>query len=265
MQAVRLRALHGHARAHDFGQAVHVAVLDAQLLADVLAHAFGGGLGAEDAGRDLEVDCRVVSHLDGGVGDEQRIGGRASENIGAQVLHHLDLALRVSRGGGDDRAARGLAAVVRAQAAREQAVAVRHLDGGVLVAVHHMDAARETVAPVLEVVRGMPHYGGLARRARRRVDARHVLLRHGEQPERVGVAHVLFHDERELRQVLEGLEVARLDAGLLERSLVERHVVIGVLHGLLHALQLQVAQLLYGHGLDVWLIVHLGCSPLNCS
>ncbi len=47
VQAAHFLALERHARAHDFGQAVHVAILDAQLLGDFLAHALAAGLGAE--------------------------------------------------------------------------------------------------------------------------------------------------------------------------------------------------------------------------
>ena len=113
----------------------------------------------------MELGGRVIAHLDGRIGDEQGVGGSAGQNVGLAVLEHLHLALGVARRGGDDGAAHGLAAGMRSQASREQAVAVGHLDGGVLVAAHHGNAAGEAVAPVREVVGGMPHHRRLARGA----------------------------------------------------------------------------------------------------
>ena len=72
----------------------------------------------------------------------------------------------------------------------------------------------------------------------------HLGARHSEQAVRVVVAHVLLEDERELRDVLERFQVARFDAGVLEALLIERDVVIRILDTPLHALELQVAQLL---------------------
>ena len=76
------------------------------------------------------------------------------------------------------------------------------------------------------------------------MQACHLRARHGEQPIRIVVAHVLLKDERELRDVLERFQVARFDAGVLEALLIERDVVIRILDTPLHALELQVAQLL---------------------
>ena len=94
VQAAHLLALEGHARAHDLGQAVHVAVLHAKLLGDLVAHALAAGLGAEDAGANLQIGCRVDTHLDGGIGDMQGVGRRAREHVDLHVLEHLDLTLR---------------------------------------------------------------------------------------------------------------------------------------------------------------------------
>ena len=263
MQAVCRFAFHGHARSHDLGQTVHVAVLHAELAADVVAHRLGGGLGAEDHAGDREVIGGVVAHLDSGVSDVERVGRGARENVGFEVLHHLHLALGVAGGRRDDGTADGLAARMRAQTAREQAVAVGHLDGGVPRAAHHVDAAGEAVAPVLEVVLGMAHHRRLAGGARGRVDARHIVLADGEQTERVGVAHILLDDERELDEIVERLEIVGSDARLGERLTVELHVVVGMADGLLHALELQLTQLLDGHRLDFRLVVH-GHLPLPC-
>ncbi len=218
-------------------------------------------LGAEDAAGDFELGGGVVAHLDGRVGDEQGVGGRAGQDVGAAVLHHLHLALGVAGRGGDHGAAHGFAPGMRAQAAREQAVAVGHLDGGLGRAAHHGDAAGEAVAPVRQVLGRVAHDRGLAGGAAGGVDARHVLGGNGEQAERVGVAHVLLHDERELRQVFQAVQVVGRHSRFRERLSIELHVVVGMAHRGAHAFELERAQLFARHRFDFWLIVHV-CPSL---
>ena len=256
MQAVGGGAFHRNAGTHDLGEAIDVAVLDAELVSNLLAHVLAGGLRAQDHAGDLELLGGIVSHLDSSVGDEQRVGGRARKDVSPQIAHHLDLALGVARRRGDDGAADRLAARMGAQAAGEQAVAVGHLDHGFTAAANHVDAAREALTPVLKVVRGVADHRRLAGGARRRVDARDIGGRDGEQAVRIAVAHVLLGEEGELHEVVEGLEVARNDARLLEALAIQRDVLVRMGDGALHAVKLQLAQLLDRHGLDVWLEVH---------
>ena len=131
-----------------------------------------------------------------------------------------------------------------AKTAGEQTIAVRYLHGGVLVAIADGKAARKTLAPMLQIVVRAPDDRGLTGGAGRGMQAHDLRSRHSEQPVRVVVAHILLQDERELRDVLERFQVARFDAGVLEALLIERNVVIRILHTPFHALKLQIAQLL---------------------
>ena len=63
-----------------------------------------------------------------GLGQVQGIGGGGQEHGRAEVLHDDDLALGVAAGDRDDRGAEAFGAVVRAEAAGEQAVAVGVVD-----------------------------------------------------------------------------------------------------------------------------------------
>ena len=122
-----LDAFRGNARADDLRQAVDVDGLDPKPLLDLPAHLLGPGLGAEQA--DLELDrVEVDLHLADHIVDIEREGRRAADGGAAEVLQQQDLLLRVAAGDGDDRSAHALRAVVRAQAAGEQAVAVCVLD-----------------------------------------------------------------------------------------------------------------------------------------
>ena len=114
VQAVCGGALHGDTRSHDLGQAVHVAVLHAELLTNLFAHALARRLGAQDNARNREILSGVVAHLDSRVGDEERIGRRAGKDVSLKVAHHLNLALGVAGAGRNNGAARRLATRVGA-------------------------------------------------------------------------------------------------------------------------------------------------------
>ena len=186
----------------------------------------------------------VDTHLDGGIGDMQGVGRRACQHVDLHILEHLDLALGVTRGNRDDGATGCLAAPMGTQAAGEQAVAVGDLHGGVLIAIADGKTARKALAPMLQVVFRGTDDRCLAGGAGRGMQSGHLGARHGEQAVRVVVAHVLLKDKRELRDVLERFQIARFDAGVLEALLIERDVVIRILHAPLHALELQIEQLL---------------------
>src|SRR5439155_27218873 len=71
-----------------------------------------------------------------------------------------------------------------------------------------------------------------------------------EEAERIVIAQVALHREREARQVCELLQVVRMDAPGIERLAVMRHVVVGVLQAPAQALELQRAQLVGAGALD---------------
>lgn len=146
---------------------------------------------------------------------------------------------------------------MRAETARKQAIAVGHLNGRIRGATYHVDAAGEAVAPVLNVICGMPHDRRLAGGAGGCVDAGDVFLRNGEQAERVGVAHILLDDERELRDILEAGQVVGRDTCLGEGLLIEIDIVVRVTDRFLHSLELKLAQLFARHSLDFFLKKHL--------
>ena len=151
----------------------------------------------------------------------------------------MHLALGLAAAERDDGAAQPLGAVVGAQAAGEQAVAVgdMHLVAG--PAAGGVDGARHQLRPHVDVVPGVADHGRLAGGAAGGVHAHHLLARHGEHAERIGVAQVLLGGEGELRQVGEGFQVVRLYAGLVELAPVVGDVVVGMLERPAQAGQLQ--------------------------
>ncbi len=95
MQAAHLLALEGHAGPMTrTGRTRRSTARPA--FGDLVAHALAAGLGAEDAGANLQIGCRVDAHLDGGIGDMQGVGRRARQHIDLHILEHLDLTLGVA-------------------------------------------------------------------------------------------------------------------------------------------------------------------------
>ena len=95
METVLLGALDGDARPHDFGEAVDVVDLDAELVLEVLAELVGEGLGPVDAR--LEVwEVLLRPHLDRGVGDVHGIARGAADDGRPHGAQDVDLSLGIA-------------------------------------------------------------------------------------------------------------------------------------------------------------------------
>jgi hypothetical protein len=207
MQAgTTLGALGGDTRADDLRQAVDVDGGEAESALDLVSHRVGPGLGTEHADLELEragVDACRLERL----GDVKRIGRRRAQDLPAEILQQHGLALGHAARDRHDRAAERFGAVMEAQPAREQAVAI-----GV---VHHHPwphasrdiAARHHLRPHGEVGAGVADQGRLAMSAARRVDPRQLADWNGAQAERIVLAQVGFLRERQLAQVGETANV----------------------------------------------------------
>ena len=174
-------------------------------------HLLGPGLGAEEADPQLD---RVEAdlHLADDVVDIEREGGRAGDDRAAEILQEQDLLLRVAAGDRDDRGAHPLGAVVSAQAAGEQAVAVGVLDHVLVRRPGAGEGARHDLGPEVDVVAVIGDDGGLSGRARGSMDADDVVERLGEQAVGIIVAEVGFLRKGKFYDVLDALDVGRLHA-----------------------------------------------------
>src|SRR5262249_28317021 len=90
-----------------------------------------------------------------------------------------------------------------------------------------------------DVLARVAHHGRFARGTAGGVDPGHLLAGHGEQTEGVVVAKVLLVREGKFGKVRERLQVRRMHSGRIEAAPVVRDVVVAVLDGPLHALELQ--------------------------
>ena len=84
--------------------------------------------------------------------DVQQVAGRDVHDGGLEILHGLDLPLRVAAADGDDGHAHALGPVVQAQAAGEEAVGHHVLEDVGRGGPRADDAPGEQVGPVVEVL-----------------------------------------------------------------------------------------------------------------
>ena len=166
-----LDALAGHARPHHLGQAVDVDRVQRGSALDLAPHRLGPGLSAEDA--DLHRHRRRVQPLAPELLDQHlHVAGRDHDDVGLEIIDQLHLLLGLATRHRHHRAAQALGAVVRAQAASEQAVAVGHMHHVTGPATGGADAAGAQVGPGADVAGGVAHHRRLAGGAGRGVDAR---------------------------------------------------------------------------------------------
>ena len=114
MHAVMLFAGDADARAVDLGQTVDVEDLDTKFVGDTLTHLLTPALGSDDALAQVELIAQAT--LLDLLGKQQRIAGRARDDGGMQILHHLQLFFGVAGTHGDGHGAQALTAQLEADA-----------------------------------------------------------------------------------------------------------------------------------------------------
>ena len=244
-----LDALLRHAGAHDLRQPVDVGGLDAGPGLDLGAHLVGPGFGAEDAvsQRARRRVHALAFHL---VDDREHVGRRDHDDVGPEVADQGDLTLGHTAGHGHDGAAELLRAVVRAEAAGEQPVAVGVVQQVSRTPAGGSDGARHHRRPHVEVVPGVTDDGRATGRARGRVHPGDLVARHGEHAEGVVLAQVGLGREREAGEIGQLTAVLGMHAGGVERGSVVSHVVVGVTQRPAQPLQLERGQFVGRRGLD---------------
>ena len=165
-----LDAFARHAWSDHFGQAVDVDRIDAQARLDLLAHFVGPGFGTEQAyaqtgAARLDVLARQF------VGDGQRIRWRGQQHGGLEVQDHLHLLLGLAARHRNHSRAETFAAVMRAEPAGEQAVAIRIEDDVVGGCAGRAQRARHHGRPHGDIALGIADHRRLAGGAGRSMHA----------------------------------------------------------------------------------------------
>jgi hypothetical protein len=206
--------------------------------------------------------------LPGAVDEVEEVGRRAADGGHAEILHHHDLPVGVAARDGNDGGAEAFRAVVGAEAAGEQAIAVGVLDDVARVQAAGGEAAHHDLGPHRHVVLGVGHDDGLAGGAAGGVHAHDVPQRGGEEPEGVGVAQVGLGGEGQLGQVGERLDVCRRQFACLQALAEKLDALVGMADDALQPVELQLAQKRRGNevGRAGWMVGGLGfgfCHDVN--
>src|SRR5690606_32642296 len=220
-------ALVGHTGADDLGEAVDVGGLDAETSLDVAADGLGPRFGAEDA----EAQAELV-WLDAAPGEllGQRLAVRrgAGDDVWLQVEHQRRLAFGHAARDRHDTQPELLRPAVKAEAAREETVAVRVVEQHARFGPRRREAAGVDLSEELEVVARVPHDSGLARGAGRRVYPGQPFRAHREQAQRVVLVELSLVGDGQARDVVYRPHRRGVDAGLVERFAVVRHALVDV-------------------------------------
>ncbi len=231
----------GHARSDDLGQAVDVDRVDAQARLDLPSHFVGPGFGAEQA--DAQTGAvRLDALARQFVGDGQRIGRRGHQHGGLEVHDHLHLLLGLAARHRNHGRAETFDAVMRAEPAGEQAVAVGIEDDVVGGRAGRAQRARHHRRPHGDIAFGIADHCGLAGGAGRSMHPNDIPHRHGEHPVGIVLAQVGLGGEREFGQIGQRFQIPGMDAGLIELGAIMRNIVVGVLQRPFESLQLQRKQ-----------------------
>ena len=138
------------------------------------------------------------------VQDREHVARSHHDDVRLEIGDELHLPFGHAAGDRDHRAAEPLGAVMRAEPAGEQAIAVGDMNLHAGPSAGGADRARHQVRPVVDVGLGVSDHGRLAGGARRSVDADDPVLRHREHAERIIRPQVGLGRKREFRDVFEG-------------------------------------------------------------
>ena len=143
-----------------------------------------------------------------------------------------------------------------AEAAGEQAVAIGNLHNVIGGGSGRGQRAGGAFGPHFNIALGVPDHGGLAGGSAGGVDALDHFHRDGEQPVRVVVPHVLLQGEGKEFQIVQRLNVGRLDALFVETAAIEGNIGVNATAQVLKAIQLDFPNLFPWHRFLIYVENH---------
>ena len=126
----------------------------------------------------------------------------------------------------------------------KQAVAERDLNYVLVGDPRRSGYPRNRGRPSIEILLGISRHDRLAGGSRRSVDPRDILLRLGEQSERIVVPHIVFGRKRQILDILKALYRIGRDPRLVEFVFVKLDVVIRLVYRILQTFELDLFYLL---------------------
>ena len=170
------------------------------------AHGDGPRLRAE--GAEFQRRMARVEPLGAELVDQaQGVGWRRRQDVGLEIADQLDLPLCHAAGYRDDCAAELLRAVVIAEAAGEEAVAVGYMRHHTPAPAGGAHRPRHDLAPCVEIVARIADHRWLPGRARGSVNAGELTSRHGQKTERIVGPQVRLGGEGKAGEVRKAVEI----------------------------------------------------------
>jgi hypothetical protein len=162
------------------------------------------------------------------VEDREHVGRGHHDQVRLEVDDQPHLPLGHPAGDGNHRAAEPLGAIVRPEPAGEEPVPIGDVNAVAGPSASSPDRACADVGPHVDVAPRVADDGRLAGRATRGVDADDLVRGDGEHAERVVRAQVVLAREGKAREIVETRAVVGMDTRGIERTVVVRHVLVGV-------------------------------------
>ena len=263
VQAAMRIALEGDAGTDHLGQAEDVIGFQAQRALDFLTHILSPGLCAEEAAFQADI-LRSKAHFGKRFRDIQCIRRCAADRRAAKVAQNLNLTLRIAGRDRNNGCADGFRAGVRAETAGEQAVTIGNMDNILSGCAAGRHGAGHHFAPEFQVVSGIAKHLLLACRAGGRLDTNDVAHRHSKETVGIVLSQLIFIGERQFGNIVDGLDIARQDAGSIKFFLVGRDIFVNTFDAICQFCALQRTHFLAGHGLAFFIPIHiLYSSNLN--
>ncbi len=221
VQAVPGLALAGHAGPDDLAEPIDVVGPAAERALDGRPQRVAPRLGAEHPVLHAE-RLGIAALLDQALGNVQHERRRAAQPGRPEVLQQQVLARGVPRGDRHHRHADALGAVVKPQAAGEQAVAVGHVQHVAGAGAGRDHDPGHHLAPHVEVAGRVADDGRLALRARGGVHAGQLAGGHGTEAEGIVLAQVALAHEGQVGELGQAIEPHVPQAAPVERHPVDR-------------------------------------------
>ena len=182
-------ALKADTRSGNLGKSVYVVGLNAHDVLQLLAHLLGPRLSAKGSDTQFEFFARPFTFTHG-LTQEHSIGRRTAEDRRSEVMHERNLLLGVSARHGNHTGPDVRCTVVSTQSSGEESVAIANLEYILLGCAIGREGTRNGLAPHGQVLTGMQHHYGLARRSAGSVNTHNLAHGHGSQPKGIVVTQV---------------------------------------------------------------------------
>ena len=246
---LRLHAFAGNAGPHELGEAVDVHRVQRETGFDLRAHGLGPGLGPENTDAKRRFGGIQALALEF-VGDRQHVGGRNHDDAGREVVDQADLPRRHAAGGRYHRTAQPLRAVMGAEAAGKEAVAIGHMGDVPRTAAGGPDGTGHQIGPDLDVPPRISHHRGPPGGPARSMDTHEFPPGDGEKPEGIARPQVFLLSEWQPGDIRGQIQIFRVEAQGIEPGAVMRHVLVGTANRMAEAVRLKRRERVAARGLD---------------